>query len=356
MKLAIEPKVFNDESLNSWLIRSSIANGSDPKSFYLALFDKYGAWNKDIDRYLPQEQTQQLSKLTSLDQHQIHNLTLEPYIKKITNKEKLNRYSLWYFVIPTGRRGLSRVNGMHFCPECLKSSNPYLKMRWRLAWNIGCATHKIKLLNRCQKCNSIFAPQQLYYDNPHIYLCTSCGFDLRDSEVEGTDDVALKFQEILNDILFNAKSISFPALQTTSINDLFMTIRIFIPFFQYAYKIKKYAVFFETLKLNISYMKSTKVSHVFEKMSVDDREFFLRLLYQFLLSDVDVIKHLFNQTGTTHKTLQGKMNSLSPTILYLSKHLKEAKDSSTQYSKQNVIKPQGKDEVHRRYRELLQYI
>ena len=356
MKLAVEIKAFKDESLNSWLIRSSIANGSDPKSFYIALLDRYRAWNKDIDRYLPQEQAKQLSRLTSLDQQQIHNLTIEPYIKKIMKRKKLNRYSLWYFVIPTGRRGLSSVNGMHFCPRCLESSNPYLKIRWRLAWNIGCSMHKIKLLNRCQKCNSIFAPQQLNYDNPNIHLCTSCGCDLRDSEIEGADDVALKFQEILNDILFNGKSIAVPALRTRSISDLFMTIRIFIPFFQYAYKIKKYAVFFETLKLDISYMKSTRVANVFEKMSVDDREFFLRLLYQFLLSDVDVIKHLLSQAGTTNKILQGKMNFLSPTILYLSKDLKEAKDSSTQYSKKNIIKPTDKDEVNRLYSELLRYL
>ena len=245
---------------------------------------------------------------------------------------------------------------MHFCSECLKSSNPYLKIRWRLAWNIGCAIHKIKLLNRCQKCNSIFAPQQLSYDNPYIYLCTSCGFDLRDSEIEGADGVALKLQKILNDILFNGESISFPALRTTSINDLFMTIRIFIPFFQYAYKIKKYAHFFEMLNLDISYMKSTRVVHIFEKMSVDDREFFLKLHYQFLLSDIDVIKQLLEQTEATHKILQGKLHSLSPTILYLSKHLKDAKDSSTQHSKQNIIKPNNRDEVNRLYHELLQYL
>lgn len=91
-------------------------------------------------------------------------------------------------------------------------------------------------------------------------------------------------------------------------------------------------------------------------MSVDNREFFLKLLYQFLLSDIDVTKQLLKKIGTTHKILQGKIHSLSPTILYLSKHLKDAKDSTTLHSKQNTIKPQGKDEVNCRYRELLQYI
>lgn len=356
MRLAIEPKVFKDESLSSWLIRSSIANGSDPKSFHIALLGRYKAWNKDIDRYLPAKQAQQLSKLTSLNQQQIHNLTLEPYIQKIVKGEKLNRYALWYFVIPTGQRGLSRVNGMHFCPECLKGTNPYLKKQWKLAWNVGCATHKIKLLNKCQRCNSTFAPQLLNYDNPHICLCTACGFDLRDSETKHIDTTTLKFQEMLNDILFNNEPISFPALQTTSINDLFMTIRIFIPFFQYAYKIKKYANFFETLNLDISYMKNTDVVHVFEKMSIDNREFFLKLLYQFLLSGIDVTKQLLSQTGTTQKTLQGKMHSLSPTVLYLSKHLRETKDSSIQHSKQNIVKPRDKDEVNRLYNELLKYL
>jgi len=356
MKLAIEPKAFKDESLNSWLIRSSIANGSDPKSFYIALLNKYKAWNKDIDRYLPQKQAQLLSRQTSLSPEQIHNLTLEPHIQKIMKKKKLNQYSLWYFVIPTGQRGLSRVNGMHFCPKCLKETNPYLKKQWKLAWNVGCPVHKIKLLNKCQKCNSIFAPQLLSYDNPHICLCTLCGFNLRDSEIEDVDAIALKFQEILNGVLFNDESISFPAIQTKSINDLFMTIRIFIPFFQYAFKVKKYTVFFETLNLNIDCMKNTKVEHVFEKMNVDNREFFLKLLYQFLLFDIDVIKHLLKQTGTTHKTLQGKIHSLSPTILYLSKHLKNTKKYSTFHSKQNTVKPKDKDEVNRRYHELLQYL
>lgn len=82
MKLAVELKAFKDESLNSWLIRSSIANGSDPKSFYIALLGRYKAWNKDIDRYLPPEQAQKLSRLTLLNQQQIHNLTLEPYVKR----------------------------------------------------------------------------------------------------------------------------------------------------------------------------------------------------------------------------------------------------------------------------------
>jgi len=133
-------------------------------------------------------------------------------------------------------------------------------------------------------------------------------------------------------------------------------MRIFIPFFQYTYKIKKYAVFFKTLNLDIHYMKNTKLMHIFEKMSLIDREFFLKLLHQFLLSDIDVIKQLLKQAGTTHKTLQGKMHSFSQTILYLSKHLKDAKNSSAKHSKRNTIKPRDKDEVNRLYGELLQYI
>ena len=96
--------------------------------------------------------------------------------------------------------------------------------------------------------------------------------------------------------------------------------------------------------------------HVFEKMSAEHREYFLKTLCRFLQSDVDVIKELLNQSGATRKVLQGKMRTLSPTVLYLSKNLKEPKNYVAQGSKQDVIRPNNKDEVNRLYRELLRYL
>jgi hypothetical protein len=69
-----------------------------------------------------------------------------------------------------------------------------------------------------------------------------------------------------------------------------------------------------------------------------------------------VIKKLLEQIGCTHKILHRVTPSLSPTILYLSKDLKDAKDSLTQHSKQNLIKPSDKDEVNHLYCEILKYL
>ena len=355
MRLAIEPKAFSDESLNSWLIRSSIANGSDPRSFYIALWEEYKAWNKDLDKHLPKQQAYSLAKMTALTPEEIKNLTLEPYLQKIIDKP-LNPLGLWYFLIPRGKRGLSQTNGMHFCSKCLSDSTPYLKRQWRLAWNIGCPVHKIKLLNRCPNCKIIFSPQLLKYDTPKIYLCSSCGFDLRGSKTTPANEKVLKFQEMLNNAIFNVQTTSFPALHTQSLQDLFMTIRSIIPFFLQASKIKKYHIFFDVLDLDIVYMKENKIIHVFEKMNVNDREFLLKLTYQFLQADIETIKELLQQLETTNKVFASKPASMSPTILYLSKFLKITDSSKIENPKQYAIKPNTKDEVNRLYSELLELI
>jgi len=355
MRLAIEPKAFSDESLNSWLIRSSIANGSDPRSFYIALWEDYKAWNKDLDKHLPKQQAYSLAKMTTLTPEEIKNLTLEPYLQKIIDKP-LNPLGLWYFLIPRGKRGLSQTNGMHFCSKCLSDSTPYLKKQWRLAWNIGCPVHKIKLLNRCPHCRIIFSPQLLKYDMPKMYLCSSCGFDLRSSETTPANGKALKLQEILNNAIFNAQTTSFSALHTQSRQDLFMTIRSVIPFFLQTYKLKKYHLFFETLNLNISYMEENKVMYVFEKMRIDDREFLLKLTYQFLQADIRTIKELLQQLGTTNKAFSLKPVSISPTISYLSKFLKITDSSKIENPKRYTVKLNTKDEMNRLYSELLESI
>ena len=135
-----------------------------------------------------------------------------------------------------------------------------------------------------------------------------------------------------------------------------MTIRTVIPFFQYAYKIKKYHAFFESLELDTSYMQKNKIMYVFEKMNIADKEFLLQLTYQFLQSDIEVIQKLLLQLGTTNKVFLGKPASMSPTLLYLSKYLKSTNSSKIENPKIYMIKPNTKDEVDRLYRELIELL
>ena len=100
-------------------------------------------------------------------------------------------------------------------------------------------------------------------------------------------------------------------------------------------------------------MEENKILHVFEKMKVDDREFLLKLTYQFLQADTEIIKELLQQLGTANKVFSGKPASMSPTILYLSKFLKVTNSTKIENLKPHTIKPNTKDEVNRLYHELI---
>jgi hypothetical protein len=179
MRIPIELEPLPNEILSSWLIRNSIANGSDPGSWVSGVWFNFRVWTRDIDRHLAADKINKLSKITSLSKEQVRNMTLEPIVEKITSDYSLNSQKAWPYIIPTGTRGTSTTNGIHFCKECLKESTPYLKKEWRLAWNVACSKHKELLLHKCQKCDKTFAPYKVDYLNTQICKCTHCGFDLR---------------------------------------------------------------------------------------------------------------------------------------------------------------------------------
>jgi len=355
MKLAIETKPFCDESLQSWLIRNSFANGSDSKSFYIAIWKKYNIKSLDLDKHLPQVMIDNLAKITRLSVKEIISLTLKPYLQTIIDTP-LNPYGLWYFLIPLGKRGSHQTNGMHFCPLCLDEPIPYLKKQWRLAWNVGCSIHKTKLVNKCPKCNIVFSPQFLTYDIPKIYICSSCGFDLRNIKTGIADSSVLLFQEILNEIVFQQKTVSFPALQTQSVQDLFAMIRTLVPFFQYTSKIKKYNKFFEIFHLNVTSIKEEEKPRLFERMNVKNRELFLKLIFQFLRSDSEKIKELLEQLKAPRSIFSAKISSCSPTILYFSESLEVKKHQKTSKKTSNIIKPNSKEEVDLLFSEIIRHI
>ena len=105
MKIVIEPIIYPNETLSSWLIRSSILNGSQPSDWTNIIFNDNRMWNKDIDRFLQKEKLARLSKVSSKTIEELTNMTLEPLIQKIFKDEKLNPKKAWTFVVSTGQRG-----------------------------------------------------------------------------------------------------------------------------------------------------------------------------------------------------------------------------------------------------------
>jgi len=251
MKFAIEVHPYEDETLTSWMIRNAIANGSDPRSFAIATFKKDSTWYRDIDRYLPHGKAMQLSKLCILSPEEIKALTLEPIIQRLSHKDcKDNPYSKWQLITPIGLKGSIRTNGFYFCPKCLAEKNVYLKKQWRLAWVIACPEHKNLLVLACQRCGQVFSPHKITYEQPYLHICTNCGFDLRQSQIEYADNEALQFQEELSHIAFYGftKTI-FPIIKPDA-KDLFLTLTLFLSLFVHINHKDKYAEIFKRLDVD----------------------------------------------------------------------------------------------------------
>ena len=355
--IPIELKPFPDEILSSWLIRNSIANGSDPSSWVDGIWMNYRAWNIDMDRHLSQSRINQLSNITSLDKMQIRNMTLEPTIEKIFSEHKLNPKKAWLFVVPTGSRGGRKINGTHFCKDCLKDRNPYIKKQWRLAWNVACPIHKTLLIHRCPKCNEAFSPHLINYKNIEIFKCTHCGFDLTKSDSISVCDEVINFQEKLNDIALGyCKSIDYPIMEK-NISELFKTIRILFSFFRYTSFSVKHKNIFNKFGID----KSINISNysngtTFEAMSVEDRLQLLLVISKLAKFKINDIKNILLDEHIYKKSLLNQISLDSLTIDYLAEGLEESKDRIMVASKNNSIEPRSKEEVEKLMNEIRRFI
>jgi hypothetical protein len=156
MKIVIEPKTYNNEILSSWLIRSSILNGSEPSSWTTMIFNDNKFWSKDFDRFTEDKELIKLVKGSTKSLQELKNMTLEPLVKKILPIEEINPNKTWTFIISTGKRGAYKRNGTYFCPLCIENENSFnLRREFRLAWNTSCSIHKINLLQKFIINNSV---------------------------------------------------------------------------------------------------------------------------------------------------------------------------------------------------------
>lgn len=193
-----------NELLSSWLIRSAVLNGTDPIGWCGGIWLDWRPWTTDIDRHLPLNRLEKLSVFSGLSVETLRNMTLEPTVELLSGINEMDPKKSWPWVIPTGERNRNRTNGLHFCPECLAEKNAYFKKEWRLSWNIACEKHKRLLALHCPTCNTVFSPHLVRYDIPTIYMCTSCGEDLRQIKTDEANHDVLLLQEHLNQSLVDA--------------------------------------------------------------------------------------------------------------------------------------------------------
>lgn len=355
MKIPIELKPYKDELLSSWLIRSSIAHGSDPSSWVSGVWLEYRAWTRDIDRHLPKDKITKLTQITSLSTDQIEDMTLELLIEKITDSKPLNDKQGWPYVIPTGFRGGTKTNGTHFCSTCLSEPNFYFKKQWRLAWNTACPKHNQLLTLKCQNCYHVFSPHLVDYIHTKLYICTHCGYDLRNSTIVKANAEVVTFQEQLNDAAFNGRIDNSIPLVKFTVTELFATLKAILLFFRTINNSPKHNHIFDKLDIpNFKYLYSIKKDS-FEALDVRDKVNLLLAVSRLFTLKLDDIKKMLQEANITYKTLAGNKSFHSQTIRYLCDNLERSSKKDV-VRRTKVIKPRSKEEVEKLMDEIRPYI
>jgi len=290
----INPKPYAEELLSSWFIRLSIANSSDPVGLAGAIWGDWRAWTLDIDRVMPVEKLAILSKVSGVSVKDLQGMTLQPTLERILNRESLNPNQFWSWVIPLGHRNRTRINGLHFCSQCLNEPRVYFKKPWRLAWNTVCPDHNILLSISCPDCGTVISPHLVTYDSTDLVLCVSCKNNLSTiPQIKVHSDV-VDFQLIVNDILSDKFNSEYP-LGATDYRDFFDILHYLLLFLHKAYrKLVPFQLLFSALDLNIDDMNfSHPKGATFEKYPVMERYYLMMAVSRLLkLSKTELIELL----------------------------------------------------------------
>lgn len=359
MKILIEAKPYKDESFISWFCRTAFLNGSDPKSFALSVWKQNSMFYKDLDRFIPEENIYQITKLSTLSKKEIKKLTLEPLIDEVNTSKTKNLYKKWYFLLPLAQKGKIRTNGIHFCPECLKFKTPYINKYWRLSWFIICPIHKKQLILNCPKCNQVFSPEKQDYKYSKIYLCSSCKYDLRKIKLKVVGDDFLIFQNKISNIFSNKKTnFTFKLLVTESKKDLFLTLNILLSF---VYKVirqnKRFNSLIKSLEIEeIKYSFKQINNATFSRLNSYDRKLLLSMSSKLLNYETSRFITILKDNGITQNIFQQTFKTLSPTVIYIIKHLSNKKLIRKNNKIKHIILPKSKEEVQKLFNDIKPYL
>ncbi|KFJ42698.1 TniQ family protein [Francisella philomiragia] len=298
--------LYDDEVLSSWIIRNSIANGSDPISFTGALWNNWRCWSIDIDTSISITQLSILSKASKISIKKLYTATLKPF-KSDTKK---TMYQSW--IIPLGSRNRVKTNGYFFCSECIKENRSYMKRGWRFAWSISCSKHKILLSQACPKCNFPFSPHLIKYYATSTRHCQHCGYDLANSKNVRVKNSLFNFQENLD----NAATPFL--LNTNTYNEQLLLLRTLITFIQRSISRPKS---FNNFLKEMSISEKIDLSHFpFERKSIEERYLILNILTKICLMTLNELISTLKKSKVT-KTMFIQQTVSCPTIEHIVRKL-----------------------------------
>ena len=359
MPLLLRPQ--NDEILSSWLIRNSIANGSDPMGFVSGIWFDRRPWTIDYDRTAPDEMISTLARTTGVSVDRLRKMTLRPTVTYLIGNPNPEPKTAWPWVIPIGSRNRMRMNGLHFCPECLTEKNAYFKKAWRLSWNTACPKHRILLALHCPRCHQVFSPHLVDYRSPYIHICTRCGFDLRKAPSSNADPVAVELQDAMSDAL---KSRTFDSdrigteLGEDSVVELFRFVRDLTTFFRnLRRRPKMYEVMTEDLGFEpdgLVFERAMGTS--IDSASAEERHLFFRISALTLRKRRQEVVEFFSEHGVTRNALDDLCRSDSATMRSIRMKLEERSRKRTTRKCVHSIGPRSKEEVEAAMEKIRRYL
>ena len=205
MQLLVRPEPYEDESLESYLLRLSSANFLES---YQLLSGSIREWLWENDRDAAGAFPLALSQVNVYHAKQSSSFRIRAIrlVEALTDLERLPLLKLAILnssdkygnglstVVRNGvfiPRCFLRSEGIPICPHCLSESS-YIRQHWHFLHYSACVEHECALLERCPACKATLN----YLDHEQIETC-SCGFELKTAVVESANDDSLKLSQIV---------------------------------------------------------------------------------------------------------------------------------------------------------------
>ncbi|WP_158611826.1 TniQ family protein [Guyparkeria sp. SCN-R1] len=303
-----------DEILSSWLVRSALRQGCDPLALTCDLWPGWRPWTVDVDRMLPPERLNGLSRRAGMDTKAIQSATLLPVTTQIRDHKPPGR-SIWPWMLALGARNTKRRSGLQYCPECLAEGKaPYFRIQWRFAWHTCCTMHGCSLHDRCWQCHASIEPHRLDADAPHLARCASCDENLCAAPRMNCSGNALAFQSAADNVLLGVQSSLFGHAQTVSA--WFEVVDFFISLVRRSgrSRTKAQLALFDLMGLEAPSGAPAFPGASIEYLSVADRQEILGLAWGFLgAEEADVLAAVLD-SGISQQGLADKRQRIPPLL------------------------------------------
>jgi len=347
--------IKKDELLSSWLIRNSLANGSDPMTWTWFFWGKWRPWTIDFDRHCPETKIEILTS-PAFDFQSLEQATLTPIITKILGEQPSLKQT-WPWVTRQGSRNRERSGGIRFCSECLKEEPIYFRKAWRLSWNHSCPRHKVLLHEFCTNCSSPIVPHKANFNHPELHLCKRCGYDLTTITSNDSAEHTLHVQSLLNRVI-TSNNIKLP-WDIDSIVELFLTIRFFYIFLNLAARevTSSDKAICKELGINTPIRPTKFIIESIEKAPpVWTRELDSATSQLLHLNPTEIAEFL-SECGATQECFRKNKEIESKTIVFIISQLPANSRNRISTSKKPIeIEPKSKDEVWGKWLELQEYL